>query len=40
MTVNRDGETVVLKPKQLMFATGMSAKANMPEFPWHGQIQG
>jgi len=32
VTVNRDGETVVLKPKHLIFATGMSAKANMPKF--------
>lgn len=33
VTVDRDGEEVVLKPKQLIFATGMSGKANMPELP-------
>ena len=31
--VNRDGEKVVLKPQQLVLATGMSGKAHMPEFP-------
>ena len=31
--VDRDGEKVVLRPKQLVFATGMSAKANVPTFP-------
>jgi putative flavoprotein involved in K+ transport len=30
--VNRDGEEVVLKPKQLVLATGMSGKANWPKF--------
>jgi putative flavoprotein involved in K+ transport len=34
VTVNRDGKQVTLKPKQLIFATGMSSKANMPSF--HG----
>ncbi|MDA8747754.1 NAD(P)/FAD-dependent oxidoreductase [Litoreibacter sp.] len=33
VTVDRDGKQVVLKPKQLIFATGMSAKANVPNFP-------
>ncbi|MFJ5986005.1 NAD(P)-binding domain-containing protein [Lentzea sp. NPDC092896] len=33
VTVNRDGETVTLHPKQLVFATGMSGKANVPTFP-------
>ena len=32
--VNRDGETVTLRPTQLILATGMSGKANMPKF--HG----
>jgi len=32
VTVDRDGEKVILKPKQLVFATGMSAKANVPNF--------
>ena len=31
--VDRNGEKVVLRPKQLVFATGMSAKANVPNFP-------
>lgn len=30
--VNRDGEKVVLKPTQLVLATGMSGKAFVPEF--------
>ncbi len=30
--VTRDGEDVVLKPKQLILATGMSAVPNVPEF--------
>jgi len=30
--VQRDGKEVVLKPKQLILATGMSAKPNMPKF--------
>ncbi len=28
----RDGKEIVLKPKQLVLATGMSAKPNMPKF--------
>jgi putative flavoprotein involved in K+ transport len=32
-TVDRDGEEVTLRPKQLVLATGMSGKANMPKFP-------
>ncbi len=31
--VTRDGKDMVLRPKHLVFATGMSAKANMPVFP-------
>ncbi|MBD3804642.1 MAG: NAD(P)/FAD-dependent oxidoreductase [Thioclava sp.] len=31
--VNRDGEKVTLKPTQLVLATGMSGKPNMPKFP-------
>jgi len=31
--VMRDGKEVVLRPKQLVLATGMSAKANIPSFP-------
>src|SRR5690606_2831139 len=30
VTVNRDGQTVTLRPTQLVLATGMSGKANMP----------
>jgi putative flavoprotein involved in K+ transport len=32
VTVDRDGEKVVLRPKQLVLATGMSGKANLPKF--------
>jgi putative flavoprotein involved in K+ transport len=31
--VDRDGETRTLTPKQLVFATGMSGKANVPTYP-------
>lgn len=41
--VNRDGEKVVLKPTQLVLATGMSGKPNLPSFPgiesFRGTIQ-
>ncbi len=33
VVVDRDGEEVILRPKQLVMATGMSGKANVPEFP-------
>ena len=33
VTVNREGQTVVLRPKQLVFATGMSGMPNNPRFP-------
>lgn len=43
VTVNRDGDTVTLRPTQLVLATGMSGKANMPAFPgmetFKGKIQ-
>ena len=32
VVVDRDGEEVTLKPKQLVFATGMSSKPNLPRF--------
>ena len=32
VAVERDGKEIVLKPKQLVLATGMSAKPNMPKF--------
>ncbi|MBL4646831.1 MAG: NAD(P)/FAD-dependent oxidoreductase, partial [Rhizobiales bacterium] len=40
VTVDRDGEKVVLKPKQLIFATGMSAEANVPKFPGMDSFKG
>ena len=33
VTVDRDGQTVQLKPKQLVIATGMSGVANVPDIP-------
>jgi len=33
VTVERAGETVTLRPKQLVLATGMSGMPNVPEFP-------
>lgn len=38
--VDRDGEEVVLKPKQLVLATGMSGKANIPTFPGADTFKG
>ncbi|WP_439615778.1 NAD(P)/FAD-dependent oxidoreductase [Shinella sp.] len=38
--VDRDGEEVVLRPKQLVFATGMSGKANIPDFKGRERFQG
>lgn len=38
--VDRDGEEVVLKPKQLVFATGMSGKANIPDFKGREHFRG
>ncbi|MEM1401226.1 MAG: NAD(P)/FAD-dependent oxidoreductase, partial [Pseudomonadota bacterium] len=40
ITVDRDGEEVVLKPKQLVMATGMSGKANVPTFPGMEKFKG
>ena len=40
VTVDRDGETVVLKPQQLVLATGMSAVANLPNVPGMESFQG
>ncbi len=41
--VKREGTVITLKPKQLVLATGMSAKANIPQFPglekFKGEIQ-
>ncbi|MFK7744723.1 MAG: NAD(P)/FAD-dependent oxidoreductase [Roseobacter sp.] len=38
--VDRDGEVVTLRPKQLVFATGMSGKANVPNFPGMENFKG
>jgi len=40
VVVDRDGEEVVLKPKQLVMATGMSGKANVPSFPGMEKFKG
>ena len=40
VTVDRDGEEVVLKPKQLVMATGMSGKPRIPEFPGMDKFKG
>ena len=33
VVVDRNGQEVTLRPKQLVLATGMSGKANMPKYP-------
>jgi putative flavoprotein involved in K+ transport len=38
--VNRDGEKVVLEPTQLVMATGMSGKPNIPDFPGMDSFKG
>ena len=38
--VNRDGEKVVLEPTQLVMATGMSGKPNIPNFPGMDSFKG
>lgn len=38
--VNRDGEKVTLHPTQLVLATGMSGKPNMPSFPGMENFKG
>lgn len=40
VVVDRDGEEVVLRPKQLVLATGMSGKPNIPEFPGKERFRG
>ncbi len=40
VVVDRDGEEVILKPKQLIMATGMSGKANVPSFPGSEKFEG
>jgi putative flavoprotein involved in K+ transport len=38
--VRRDGEELVLRPKQLVLATGMSGKPNVPKFPGQDIFKG
>ncbi|BDH57745.1 NAD(P)/FAD-dependent oxidoreductase [Tsukamurella sp. PLM1] len=38
--VNKDGEHLTLHPKQLVLATGMSGKPNIPDFPGMDVFQG
>ncbi|MBS4100903.1 flavin-containing monooxygenase [Tsukamurella paurometabola] len=38
--VNKDGERLTLHPKQLVLATGMSGKPNIPDFPGMDVFQG
>lgn len=40
VSVNRNGETLTLRPKQLVLATGMSGIANMPDFPGAENFKG
>lgn len=40
VTVRRDGEVITLRPKQLVFATGMSGKANIPKFAGAERFKG
>lgn len=40
VVVDRDGEEVVLRPTQLVMATGMSGKANVPTFPGMEKFKG
>lgn len=38
--VNRDGEDIILRPQQLVMATGMSGMPNLPSFPGAESFQG
>jgi putative flavoprotein involved in K+ transport len=40
VTVQRNGETVVLRPKHIVFATGMSAVPNLPDYPGIDRFKG
>ena len=40
VVVERDGKEITLRPKQLVFATGMSGKPNMPQFKGMERFKG
>lgn len=40
VVIDRDGEEVVVRPKQLVFATGMSGKPNIPTVKGQGRFKG
>ena len=40
VVVERDGSEITLRPKQLVLATGMSGKANVPNFPGMERFKG
>ena len=40
VTIDRDGEEMILRPKHLVMATGMSGKANKPNFPGMERFKG
>lgn len=40
VVIDRDGEEVTLRPKQLVFATGMSGKANIPSVKGQDRFKG
>jgi putative flavoprotein involved in K+ transport len=40
VTVEHKGETVVLRPRQLVFATGMSGVPNLPDYPGKDRFKG
>jgi putative flavoprotein involved in K+ transport len=40
VTVERGGETLTLRPKQLVLATGMSGMPNVPDFPGADRFKG
>ncbi len=40
VSVTREGRETTLRPKQLIFATGMSGKPNMPDIPGMDRFQG
>ena len=40
VTLDRDGETMTLRPKQLVLATGMSGVPNLPDYPGMDRFAG